>query len=74
MAKDGNVITRPRYQIIPLKDTEEKLFKFAESLPGGWKGQIERVIEDVGKGKVRVVFKLPDGGEYVDVIPKSYLK
>jgi hypothetical protein len=74
MAKDGNVITKPRYKIIPLKDKEKKLFKFAESLPGRWKGAISRIIGDVGKNKIKVAFAMPNGEEYIDIIPKSYLK
>ena len=48
--------------------------KFAETIPGKWTGKIIRVIEEVGNNKVRVAFELPDGSEYIDVIPKSYLR
>jgi hypothetical protein len=74
MARDGTVITKPRFQLIPLKPGEIDRMKFAETIPGKWTGVIDRVIEDVGKKHVHVTFKLPDGGEYEDIIPKSYLK
>jgi hypothetical protein len=74
MAKDGNVITKPRFQLIPLKSGEKERMKFADTVVGRWSGSINRIIGDVGKNKVRVSFKLPDGGEYIDVIPKSYIK
>jgi hypothetical protein len=74
MAKDGNVITRPRFQLLPLKKNEKERMKFADTFPGRWGGVINRVIENVGKRHVRVAFLMPNGEEYIDVVPKSYLK
>jgi hypothetical protein len=74
MAGDGTVLTRPRSLLIPLKKNEKERMKFAETFPGRWTGVIDRVIEEVGKRHVRVAFRLPNGGEYIDIIPKSYLK
>jgi hypothetical protein len=72
MSKDGNVITKPRYLLIPVDKGEQ--VKFAETIPGKWTGVIDKVIGEVGKGKVKVAFKMPDGSEYIDTIPKSFLK
>jgi hypothetical protein len=74
MAKDGSVIIRPRYLLIPVSESEKSRLKFAETIEGKNTGVIERVIENVGKNKVKVAFKLPDGGEYIDVIPKSFIR
>jgi hypothetical protein len=74
MAADGNVITRPRFQLLPLKKNEKERMKFAETFPGKWSGVINRVIENVGKKHVRVAFLMPNNEEYIDVVPKSYLK
>ena len=74
MAGDGTVMTKPRFLIRVCSDNENEKMKLAETIPGKWSGMIKRVIEEVGKNKVRVAFELPDGSEYVDVIPKTYLK
>ena len=47
--------------------------KFAETIPGAWSGMIKRVIEDVGINHVRVAFEMPNGDEYLDVVPRSFL-
>ena len=48
--------------------------KFAETIPNKNAGKIKRVIEELPNNKVRVAFEMPNGEEYVDIIPKSYLK
>jgi hypothetical protein len=72
MSKDGNVITKPRYLLIPV-DKDERV-KFAETIPGRNTGVIDRIIGDVSKNKVKVLFRLPNGEFYEDIIPKSFLK
>ena len=46
----------------------------AATIPGTSSGKIKRIVENVGRKHVKVIFELPDGGEYVDIIPKTYLK
>jgi hypothetical protein len=60
--------------LLPLKKNEKERMKFADTFPGKWTGMIDRVIEDVGKRHVKVAFKMPDGSDYIDIVPKSYLK
>ena len=74
MAADGNVMTKPRFLLRVCSDNENEKMKLAETIPGKWSGKIKRIIEEVGKNKVRVAFEMPNGGEYIDVIPKSYLR
>jgi hypothetical protein len=74
MAEDGTVITRPRFQLLPLKKNEKERMKFASTFPGRWTGIIDRVIEEVGKKHVKVAFRMPDGSDYIDIVPKTYLK
>jgi hypothetical protein len=74
MAADGTVITRPRFQLLPLKKNEKERMKFASTFPGKWTGIIDRVIEEVGKRHIKVAFRLPDGSDYIDIVPKTYLK
>ena len=73
MAEDGTVMNKPRFLIRVCSDNEHEKMKFASTIPGKWSGQIQRVIEDVGKNKVRVAFLMPNGEEHIDVIPRSYL-
>jgi hypothetical protein len=74
MSEDGNVILKPRFMLIPVNKDEESKLKFAKTIEGKWTGVIDRIIEDVGKNKVRVAFKLPDGKEYIDTIPKLFIR
>ena len=46
----------------------------ASKIPGTSRGKIKRIVENVGKIHVKVIFELPDGGEYVDIIPKTFLR
>jgi hypothetical protein len=48
--------------------------KFAETFPGRYTGVIDRIIENVGRKHVKVAFRMPDGSDYIDIVPKSYLK
>jgi hypothetical protein len=72
MANDGTVITKPRYLLVPVKKGEH--VNFAETVEGKNTGVIEKVVGDVGKNRVKVIFRMPDGGEYEDIIPKSFLR
>ena len=48
--------------------------KLASTIPGKWTGKIKRIMENIGKNKVKVAFEMPNGDEYIDGIPKSFLK
>ena len=74
MAADGNVMTKPRFLLRVCTPNENEKMKIASTIPGKWSGMIKRVIEELPNNKVRVAFEMPDGSEYVDIIPKSYLK
>ena len=74
MAADGNVMTKPRFLLRICSENENEKMKIASTIPGKWSGQIKRVIEELPNNKVRVAFEMLDGTEYVDIIPKSYLK
>ena len=67
-AKDGTTITRPRYQLVKSSGP------IAETIHGKWKGVIKEVIEDIGQNKVEVRFEVPGEKDYIDIIPKSYLR
>ena len=73
MAADGNIMIKPRFMIRVCNKNEHERMKFAETIPGAWSGMIKRVIEDVGRNHVRVAFEMPNGDEYLDVVPRSYL-
>ena len=74
MAADGTVMNKPRFLIKICTDGENDKMKFAETIPGKLTGRITRIFEEVGKNKVKVAFEMPSGEEYIDIIPKSYLR
>jgi len=74
MAADGNIMIKPRFMLRVCNKNELERMKFAETIPGAWSGMIKRVIEDVGRNHVRVAFEMPNGDEYLDVVPRSYLR
>ena len=74
MAADETELNKPLFLIRVCTENKNDKMKFAETIPNKWTGKIIRVIEEVGNNKVRVAFQMPDGSEYIDVIPKSYLR
>ena len=79
MAKDGNTITKPRFQLIKVSGVgspapSNYVAKLAETIPGKWKGIVKEIIGEVGKNKVKIVFVVPGEKDYIDIIPKSYLR
>ena len=74
MAQDGSIILKPRFLIKVCDKNEILNMDIAATIPGTSRGKIKRIIHDVGKKHVKVIFELPDGGEYVDIIPKTFLR
>lgn len=72
IAKDGTVITKPRFQLIPSKDDKAK---FANTIPNRWNGNIEKILDYNPKtNKYKVQFSVPNADPYIDTIPASYLR
>ena len=75
IAKDGTVITKPRYQLIIVNNKAEHKPKFANTIPGKWNGSVEKILSyDKNKNKYTVLFKVPNKKPYKDIIPASYLR
>ena len=74
IASDGKSIVKPRFLLRKLLPNEISRMKFAKTIEGRNAGVIEKVIENAGDNKVCVLFAMPNGEEYEDVIPKSYLR
>ena len=72
MAKDGTVVTRPRFKLLPCNDPN---VKFADTIVGKWNGNIDKILEYYPKkNKYKVRFIVPGQKPYIDVIPVSYLR
>ena len=72
IAKDGTVITKTRYQLIPNNNNK---VKWANTIPGKWNGSIDRILSFNSKtNKYNVLFKIPGKPPYKDTIPASYLR
>ena len=72
MAKDGTVVTRPRFKLLPCNDPN---VKFAATIVGKWNGNIDKILEYYPKkNKYKVRFIVPGQKPYIDVIPVSYLR
>ena len=71
IAKDGTVKTFPRWKLIR---ADVRVYPHAKTF-GGWNGVIDKIKSyDSRTNKYDVVFKLPDGSEYNDTIPASFLR
>jgi len=75
-AKDGTTKTVSRFQIIPVADNTN--LKFGSSLSEGNVADRGEVVEIMKyypkKEKYHVKFEMPDGSDYYDTIPVSYLR
>lgn len=77
IAKDGTTITKPRFQLLRCKKDGSKPnnIKWASTIPNKWNGVIKEIISyDKAKNKYKVLFSVPNGEDYEDVIPASYLR
>ena len=72
IAKDGSVVTRPRFKLLPCNIDDAK---FANTIPGKWNGNVEKILEYYPKKrKYKVQFVIPGEEPYIDIIPASYLR
>ena len=74
MAHDGKIMLKPRFLLRVCSQHENKQMKIDSTIPGTSRGKIKRIDENIGRKHVRVVFELPDGGESVDIISKTFFK
>lgn len=77
MARDGTVMNMPRFKIMLCqKDgTKPSNIKWADTIPGKWNGEIKNIISyNSTTHKYRVAFVVPDGEDYEDEVPESYLR
>ena len=77
IAQDGTVMTKPRFKLIMCSrdGSKPQNIKWASTIPGKWNGNIEKIISFNEKtNKYKVLFTVPNGKPYVDIIPASYLR
>ena len=74
IASDGTTIVKPRFLIMKISANEEAKMKLTNTIPGKNVGVIDKVIERMPNGKLKVNFVMPDGTEYEDIIPESYMR
>ena len=77
MAKDGTVMSKPRFKIsLCTKDgTKPTNMKWAATIPGKWNGLIKNIISfDPRTKKYKVAFMVPEKEDYIDEIPQSYMR
>lgn len=75
IARDGTIKTLPRYRIMLASKNGEKPrnCKWGDTF-GNNSGIVRRLIEYYPKTKkYRVAFEVPEGEEYIDTIPESYI-
>ena len=76
IAHDGTVMNLPRYRLVLCLADGRKPnnCKWADTIPGKWNGFIKRIIAyDPKSKKYKVAFEVPDGDDYIDEIPESYM-
>jgi len=74
VARDGTSLVRPRFLLRKLTPNEEQKMKFIDTIPGKNAGVIDRIIEQLPRGRVKVAFMMPDGSEYIDTIPETFMR
>ena len=73
IANDGTTIIKPRFLLRKLDQNETERIKMASTIPGKWAGIVKEVLEDIPGNRVRVLFEVPGGEDYEDIIPKSFM-
>ena len=72
-AKDGTVKNLPRYRLMKVKNMDS--IKWASTVAGNWNGVVKKILDyDNKRQKYHVVFSVPDGEDYEDYVPASYLR
>ena len=77
MARDGTVMNLPRFKLILCSKDGSKPnnIKWADTIPGKWTGVISKILSfDPRKNKYTVLFTVPGGEDYVDVVPVRNLR
>lgn len=72
-AKDGTVKNLPRWKLMKAKNVDS--IKWANTIPGKWNGVVKEILDyDNKQQKYHVLFSVPDGEDYEDYVPASYLR
>ena len=74
IAHDGTIKTVSRWRIIPLSNTLPQKFKFGSSF-GNNNGTVQEILNyNPRTHKYTVLFSMPDGSTYEDIIPETFLR
>ena len=74
IAEDGTIKTVSRWRIIPLGDTLPSKFKYGSSF-GNNNGTVQEILNyNAHTHKYTVLFSMPDGTTYEDIIPETFLR
>ena len=74
IAQDGTIKTVSRWRIIPLGDTLPSKFKYGSSF-GNNNGTVQEILNyNAHTHKYTVLFSMPDGTTYEDIIPETFLR
>ena len=71
-AADGTTMIKPRYKLVR---ADFNKYQQAKTIDGAWNGVLKEIISfDKRTNKYKVKFDDGNNGEYVDIIPVSYLR
>ena len=74
IAQDGTIKTVSRWRIIPYGDTLPQKFKYGSSF-GNNNGTVQEILNyNPRTHKYTVLFSMPDGTTYEDIIPETFLR
>ena len=71
-AADGTTMIKPRYKLVR---ADVNKYQQAKTIDGAWNGVLKEIISfDKRNNRYKVKFDDGNNGEYVDIIPVSYLR
>ena len=71
-AADGTTMIKPRYKLVR---ADVNKYQQAKTIDGAWNGVIKEIISfDKRNNRYKVKFDDGNNGEYIDIIPVSYLR
>ena len=71
-AADGTTMIKPRYKLVR---ADVNVYQQAKTIDGAWNGVIKEIISfDKRNNRYKVKFDDGNNGEYIDIIPVSYLR
>ena len=74
-AKDGTVLVKPRFKLQVVKNNDYNKYPLAKTVPNQWNGEITEILEYYPRtNKYKVKFSIPNGDDYVDIIPAVNLR